>query len=1328
MAYQAGQESDPAHHATQVVPRMPFSSPMGEEVLSPTSPRIPHYPSQRRRKNTADGIAKGAGQSRSRKLPIPKSPKRRTSREQEKDHNKLRWPGLNVVTSFSKSPVFAASGFDAGLQNHRRIPPQTLNAQPGFVALSDIKVPTNNKGDRAFKAHNRNKGPSGIVKSDLELRKRTEAERNQGDSATSGTEGLGVQPIENPPAPDPRTSVHRQSGEDCLKPSPTKLTELSPSDGPIVIGISVPSAKLAEHAISPDVGPTPVTTATYNADQFFPETPTIVVTPARYQGSWHFPLDDSNLTGRGRPRPSSSFYSQTLEPGEYTAENEGRPSQSASSDGRFHSKNVISAKAAENIDGIVGRERPESTCTVFDEDDNPVTHKERPYSGESRLRILNRSSLDTIATKHRSQGWWNYIVSPFLSRSNTTSFGGWAGRAASPIPALPSSGQGETPRSQQLSSHSPVTPASNLDSEKGEKDRTSIWADLRRLEAERLKIGFSFDQTSEVSSPLDRPRSREKSHGSNAPQSFEGCGAALEYFNACRHDQNSPNPYFECQNHVCIPFAHDDPFPAEESRRQFGTSAPHDKPMGKDIGAAIYQVKQEPADRFSVAFSQANTSRHRALSEATEIEDDDVTPVVREAHIAPVVRAGPPIAAASIPVLVSEPKEAAPRSAQGSDLASHVATVSVSVPAKSSITFPPSAEALPDTAPAANSADASDGLQASSLEHRPKFSPDPAEGVTSQVPANFSSRSDTSPERFIAANPPRQVYPNHAPLLFSEPNPSTSKKGAGPQQTAQEKGTPSENFNVPAQNTYIVNHYYDRSSPSNQREKVTSYDTGTPPITATTNWERREKIKHHPREGKAPNQAKPRGCFKRGKRPMTKKKKRLLWGIAASLVLIVILIVALAMTLTRKGDNLEVQSQWLNVTGFPPIPTGISTIVQPDIVREDSGCIQPATVWSCALPKEEQESIAPNNPNQPNFRVEIRFRNGTSTNSTLTGAKGREKRLVRSGSSAVSAGSLVRRRHLRIRDTLQDSLFSPSPSPPSEEDQEFLGKTTDNNTAPFEGEETPFFMSFIPASKLPVRRLMKRQGKQGKNNTDPFPNITQAIPPPDTDSDGTAAAANLLPLPVAQPLRLFNRGLATEHYGFYTYFDRSIFLKSTSLLNETGPAIGDIPADRDGGAEKSAATVRCTWRQTRFLVQIWTNSGAAAPLLGSSNVTSTKSKQRDDPKNLTSSSANNFVRPGSFPYPVSITLDRHGGALDKKFIFCYGLDNRGRVVLEKKKIQLEDRAFGGQLVNPVLAFKSIKVGKNEGGPGGIDGGSGGCSCQWRNWGGAFGANGGGVVG
>lgn len=213
-------------------------------------------------------------------------------------------------------------------------------------------------------------------------------------------------------------------------------------------------------------------------------------------------------------------------------------------------------------------------------------------------------------------------------------------------------------------------------------------------------------------------------------------------------------------------------------------------------------------------------------------------------------------------------------------------------------------------------------------------------------------------------------------------------------------------------------------------------------------------------------------------------------------------------------------------------------------------------------------------------------------------------------------------------------------------------------------------------------RLAKRQ-----NPNDPT-NITAVIPPPMLSSDGTAAPANLLPLPSAQPLRLYNRGTDNEHYGFYTYFDRSIFLKQINGTNR-----GGNPADVDGGSLKDAANLRCTYSETRFLVQIWTRSSKSKTLLQKS----------------ASSASDLLKRPGSFPYPVTVTIDRHGGNAARKNLYCYEMEGDGTIKNEasKREFQFEDRAFGGVLVNGTQGRGDVT------GP--IDGGNGGCRCQWQNW-------------
>ncbi|KAH7076689.1 hypothetical protein BKA63DRAFT_468541 [Paraphoma chrysanthemicola] len=409
-----------------------------------------------------------------------------------------------------------------------------------------------------------------------------------------------------------------------------------------------------------------------------------------------------------------------------------------------------------------------------------------------------------------------------------------------------------------------------------------------------------------------------------------------------------------------------------------------------------------------------------------------------------------------------------------------------------------------------------------------------------------------------------------------------------------------------------------------------------------------------------------------------KKKGWCFWGCCCCLIFLVLLaiIIPLTVVLTKKRNDTPVNnpgtqpdsegnSGWLNLPNYPPIPTGVSTISQPEAVEEESGCVSPTTLWSCALPKELQDSIKPNKPDQPNFRIQITYDNSTSASPTTKRA-----------ANPVSAGAFIRSQLLRLR-----ALPSPSPAAPSDADMSFLGKTTDGNVAPFEGEDTPLFITFQDPKKS-ASRLLKRAGP-----SDPT-NLTSVIPPPMLESDGTAAAANLLPLPSAQPLRLYNRGTDNEHYGFYTYFDRSIFLKQINGTNR-----GGNPADVDGGSSKSAANIRCTYAETRFLVQIWTRSKTSKPLLQGSSQTGPDSTKR----------------PGTFPYPVTVTLDRHGGNPAKKNLYCYEMESDGTIrnIPDNKFFQFEDRGFGGVLVNGTQGRPTAT------GP--IDGGTGGCKCQWQNW-------------
>jgi hypothetical protein len=484
-----------------------------------------------------------------------------------------------------------------------------------------------------------------------------------------------------------------------------------------------------------------------------------------------------------------------------------------------------------------------------------------------------------------------------------------------------------------------------------------------------------------------------------------------------------------------------------------------------------------------------------------------------------------------------------------------------------------------------------------------------------------------------------------------------------------------------------------------------------------------------------------RGCY--GRQGVEGRKRRRMWfGLIAGLLAMIILIVVLATTLHRKPNEAVEPSQWLNLTGFPPIYSGVSTVAMPDNPVAKTACVFPATVWSCALPKEQQQSVVGNGglPNQPNFRIDIQWDNSTASNDTFANVTGigkkNTRRVVEVGNgNALRAGQFIKRLLLGRQDT----TFSPSPPPPSLAEQFFLGNTTDGVISKDKaGEATPFYITFMsPSSILSLSKratgttTAKKAANSGtttNSSSNQFPDITDFIPPPDSNADGTAAPANLLPFPFQQPIRLYDRGLDTEHYGFYTYFNRSIFLKSTTPLNqsnlESGGAEGvdgEVPDDENGGSTESSAAVRCTWSETRFLVQMWTRKlNVSASLLGPPSSTSSSTLPTSnsasvagvtDGANVT---ANNFMRPGSFPYPITITTDRHGGDPAKKLLYCYRLDDREHYAVGNgnKKVQLEQRGFGGTLINPAPNLFG-----NDSIPslGGFDGGTGGCGCEWQNF-------------
>ncbi|KAL8926870.1 MAG: hypothetical protein Q9208_002679 [Pyrenodesmia sp. 3 TL-2023] len=1208
---------------------------------------------------------------------------------QEKSHNaKSRWPhALNVVTNFSKPPQLAQRAGD----NDRRLEQDAVNAFQ--------------KGHRRMNSSADVKTPDGYKRRDS---RSLQIHRGMNGEDPDNVLGLHTHDFENTrKAPSPPRGAKGPINN--LRRASSKMTTLSPSDRPIVIGISVPSDRLEQHTSSPNVGPTAIGVASrqYTRDRRPSDAPTVIITPAKAEPPWSAGPDDRVKPG-GRRAPSSLYSRAT------NARGTPNPAEIPPMPPIPRRSPSVSSNM-EHPKGL--NARVISAYTIFDEDDSPKgASNDRRWSSESQLRILRRSSTDTVATRHRSQGWWNHIVSPFLPKPGSVPWRS-APRAPEPVPDLP-----ELPPSTPLVETQDATSRRSLStSRRSSSGHSSMLSDFSLQEAERQPADMTM-----LHSPFHEETRALENPEKDLSDWFEGLGAAAEYYHACWHDQKSSTPYFECHNHVCIPRRLGN-FPLPQRSAEGTKELPEGAGKDEEVAALAKHddngpngFQQTPANRFSAAFREAMSPKskvkERPLSEITVIDDVDATPVVHEAQAAPIVRAPLPVPAAQPPLPDAESEAEAEAEA----------TRSVSrkpVPPRTD------SKKLP-LAPA---------VSAHSLPvEEPSRDPNPPETTKPAVTDLSASppKAEKPMKRFIAVMPPDHPSVTRAsPLSPSPVSPTVLSNEPMHNQIpltrlAQDKAPPPSDGRYAAPTT-IINHCY--QSPQRSRsDQVTLSDMEPPPRSRWSSEDirvARENEKDRPQD--APKQGRGcspnlKACLGRGK-PKTKKRKWLLIVITSALIFMIILILLLAMLLTRKGDTMEVQSQWLNLTGFPPIPTGISTVIQPDVVQESSACIHPATLWSCAVPKEQQAAIAPNNPNQPNFRLGIRFQNGSVAQGGAANDTGLRRRSdVRVG-NAVTARSILRKRFLDVRDFTSD-LFTPSPTPPAREDQIFLGNTTDKNQQPFNGETTPFFISFIDTKKLSSLRMFKRdsisESNITANGTDQFPDLDGIIPRPSTNADGTASPALLYPLASAQPLRLYNRNTDTEHYGFYTYFDRSIFLKSSALINFTNASPSEILDDENGGAEETAAKVRCTWAQTRFLVQIWTRKGDPAPLLQSSNSSSSSSSSSSpdtQPRNLTESSANNFTRPGSFPYPISITLDRHGGDIKKKMIYCYGMDQTQHIISSERQIQLEERGFGGTLVNPTDGpFGDTKVSGDEGGPGGIDGGSGGCGCRWENFSGGRG--------
>lgn len=408
---------------------------------------------------------------------------------------------------------------------------------------------------------------------------------------------------------------------------------------------------------------------------------------------------------------------------------------------------------------------------------------------------------------------------------------------------------------------------------------------------------------------------------------------------------------------------------------------------------------------------------------------------------------------------------------------------------------------------------------------------------------------------------------------------------------------------------------------------------------------------------------------------------------------LVLLVVMLAVLIPQKHQDEQVQATWLNLTVFPPIAIGVSTVIQPRKTASRDTCTK-SSLWTCKAPAEVSST------DLPDFRLIIRSRNGTLPKNETTVMNNK-------------------------RDAWKEHIYNASSEAPATKDQIYLGRTTDNTSEPYNGEETPFYISLVNPLALETDSKLK---KRNSDFSYPYPISTEdttsttktaaapsQIPPTGLKSNGKPGDPILYPYVTAQPLRLYNRDQDTEHYGFYTYFDRSVYIS-----NPSSSSPGDSSINVTSGVAFEDASAVCSFSQTRMLVQIWTKQGTVADL-PAAEATTTGSQIE-----AKSSSANDMTAPGSFPYPVTFTIDRHGGEAEKKGVYCYALDAQHRVDVNEKFWVAEDRAVGGTLFDAaeipgvttqdeILSTRDDDDDddddNNDEGQG-IDGGSGGCFCQW----------------
>lgn len=351
------------------------------------------------------------------------------------------------------------------------------------------------------------------------------------------------------------------------------------------------------------------------------------------------------------------------------------------------------------------------------------------------------------------------------------------------------------------------------------------------------------------------------------------------------------------------------------------------------------------------------------------------------------------------------------------------------------------------------------------------------------------------------------------------------------------------------------------------------------------------------------------------KKPFTNRGKWIIYIAAATTLITLAIVTALVVTMRPRQNEPTAVAKLSDLSGFPTLPAGLAQILPQGAPESpSSACVLPKSLWSCDLPSD---TLFPKTGSGlPDFAFTIKVRNA----------------------AAATAASAAQ--------------WAPFPEKvPGDSEYAELAEVDGIQSDNKSGEKTPFYISL---------------------QTDRKPITASAS---DVDSDAEArrsrrsiskrqvakAPSQMLPGTLLnQPLRLFDRGLETEHYGFFVYYQKTIHVlaadpSSVTRLTEASDANGGVSA-------AISNSLQVTWENTRFRVAIWTKKRTS----GQMDVIGSEGQRL-------SSQIGAFD--GSFPYPVSVVEDRNG--------------SKGQVWYGRKNFQ-------PQTVVDELGGKA-------------------CVCEWRNW-------------